>query len=80
MPTICLIPAGPQGLIGYGTLLNSRSRVTWLKAPPSNHQTFLLPLYFFWKTIFHNATFQLNTFTSSSRYSQAPHEVFEALH
>lgn len=39
MPTVSLIPVGPQGLIGYGTRLYSCSCITWLKAPPPPHTT-----------------------------------------
>jgi hypothetical protein len=45
-PTVGLIPVGPQGLIGYGTLL--RSRVRQLKAPPplsTNNHFFYRYLY-----------------------------------
>lgn len=39
MPTICLIPVDPQGLIGYATLLHSCSCITRPKAPPSTPHT-----------------------------------------
>lgn len=76
-PTVWLIPVGPKGLIGYGTLLHSRSCATRLKAPPPsavNH--FFTGTFTLLENDFSQRDISIEYIQVFGGCSLAPHEAF----